>query len=50
MPKSGYVPGLVVNPRKKVVVWGRYVVGVWDFIKGFEHSQIKGGPVKKTTL
>ena len=25
-------PGLVVNQRKKV--------RVWDFIKGFEHSQI----------
>ena len=42
LPKAGYVPGLVINPRKKI--------RVWDFIKGFEHSQIKGEPVKKTTL
>ena len=32
LPLSGYVPGLVVNPRKKL--------RVWDFIKGFEHSLI----------
>ena len=32
LPKSGYVPGLVVNPRKKV--------RVWDFKKGFEYSLI----------
>ena len=32
LPKSGYVPGIVVKPRKKV--------RVWDFIKGFEHSTL----------
>ena len=43
LPKSGYVPGLVVNPRKKV--------REWDFIKGFEPNEPNlGGTSKKNTM